>query len=225
MDKRKMSPRWTYQIELCECAKISELVPSSYTFEGHTCVPEIYLPFTNDFSDHSGNNVYVRVDNASLTSGAACFDGKSAIAIPAFANMDYGGTFHVHVRYKHLDLTTNLQSLIFNGDCNKSPTLIIGTKMSGNHLSLLTNLNEEKKMWVSSKRPLTDWRDVWLKFERGELILQTNDHTNMAPLNGAIARSECGMKIGWGKGYDNFIGCIDEVSIHRCHPEVTVNKS
>ncbi|CAG2232534.1 unnamed protein product [Mytilus edulis] len=223
--KEKCPHRWTYQIELCECAKISDIVPSSYTFEGHTCVPEIYLPFTNDFSDHSGNNVYVRVDNASLTSGAACFDGKSAIAIPAFANMDYGGTFHVHVRYKHRDLTTNLQSLIFNGDCNKTPTMIIGTKMSGNHLSLLTNLNEEKKMWVSSKRPLTDWRDVWLKFERGELILQTNDHTNMAPMNGAIARSECGMKIGWGKGYDNFIGCIDEVSIHRCHPQVTVNKS
>ena len=29
---------------------------------------------------------------------------------------------------------------------------------------------------------------------------------------GTIARSECGMKIGWGKGVDNFVGCIDEVS-------------
>lgn len=115
------------------------------------CVPEVYLPFNTDFSDYSGNNVYIRVDNASLTSGAACFDGNSAIAIPAFANMDYGDTFYLHVRYKQRDPGNDLQTLVFNGDCEKRHTFMLGTKSTGNYLSLLSNLNEEKKLWVNSK--------------------------------------------------------------------------
>jgi hypothetical protein len=27
---------WIYKIELCECTKISELVPPEYIFEGHS---------------------------------------------------------------------------------------------------------------------------------------------------------------------------------------------
>lgn len=47
------------------------------------------------------------------------------------------------------------------------------------------------------KRPLTDWRDVWLKFERGELILQTNDHTNMAPMNGKPSLVDTNVFVGF----------------------------
>ena len=86
-----------------------------------------------------------------MTSGAACFDGKSALAIPAFSNMDYGGTFYMNVRYKQRDPAPDLQAIVFNGDCGKTPTMVLGTKPSGNYLSLLTNLNEEKELWVPSK--------------------------------------------------------------------------
>lgn len=115
------------------------------------CVPEVYLPFTTDFLDYSGNNVYVRVDNASLSSGAACFDGKSALAVPAFANMDYGDTFYLHVRYKQRNPGNDLQTLVFNGDCEKRHSFMLGTKSVGNYLSLVSSLNEEKKMSVKSK--------------------------------------------------------------------------
>lgn len=35
------------------------------------------------------------------------------------------------------------------------------------------------------QRPLTDWRDVWLKLENGKIILQSTDHKISATLNGA----------------------------------------
>jgi hypothetical protein len=65
--------------------------------------------------------------------------------------MDYGKTLYINVRYKQKNPVTNLQTLVFNGDCDKMPTMMLGTKPSGNSLTLLTNLNEEKNMWVQSK--------------------------------------------------------------------------
>lgn len=38
------------------------------------------------------------------------------------------------------------------------------------------------------QKHITDWRDVWVKFERGELTLQSNDNTKMRSLKG---RSIC----------------------------------
>lgn len=35
--------------------------------------------------------------------------------------------------------------------------------------------------------------------------------------SGVLERAPCGMKLGWGEGYENFNGCIDEV-IKICCP-------
>lgn len=29
--------------------------------------------------------------------------------------------------------------------------------------------------------------------------------------SGVLERAPCGLKLGWGEGYENFNGCIDEV--------------
>jgi hypothetical protein len=55
-------------------------------------------------------------------------------------------TLYIHVRYKQKNPVTNLQTLVFNGDCDKMSTMMLGTKPSGNSLTLLTNLNEEKNI-------------------------------------------------------------------------------
>ena len=32
-------------------------------------------------------------------------------------------------------------------------------------------------------------------------------------ITGDIDRSRCGLKLGWGKQFESFVGCIDKVSI------------
>lgn len=82
--------------------------------------------------------------------GAACFDGSSVIAMPKFANMDFGKTVFMKIRYKQGDLKLETEALLYNGDCDEIPTFVIGTKPSGNSFSVKTNIGLFQTAWVPS---------------------------------------------------------------------------
>ena len=39
---------------------------------------------------------------------------------------------------------------------------------------------------------------------------------------GSIARSRCGLKIGWGQDFESFEGCIDKVCAHNQSCKITL---
>ncbi|OWF50776.1 Protein PIF [Mizuhopecten yessoensis] len=132
--------------------------------------------------------------------------------------MDFGKTVFMNIRYKQMDLKIDTEALLYNGDCEEIPTLVVGTKPSGNSFSVKTNTGAFQTAWVPSSVQTSDWRDVTITISNGRLEGQSGINARDIDVSGGIARSHCGIKLGWGKKFKNFVGCIDEVSIYRCIP-------
>ncbi|XP_060082659.1 uncharacterized protein LOC132561956 [Ylistrum balloti] len=216
----KCSVGQIYKGEICDCIP-AHMGNPTYSFQGD-CKPEVFLPFDTDFKDYSGSKTFVRTENVTLSNGAACFDGTSVIAMPKFANMDFGKTVFMKIRYKQMDLKVDTEALLYNGDCEDIPTLVVGTKPSGNSFSVKTNTGAFQTSWVPSSVDPADWRDVTVTISGGRLEGQSGFNARDLDVSGGIARSHCGIKLGWGKKFKSFVGCIDEVSIYRCIPNTSM---
>ncbi|XP_033752838.1 uncharacterized protein LOC117336434 [Pecten maximus] len=216
----KCSVGQIYKGEICDCIP-AHMGNPTYSFKG-VCKPEVFLPFDTDFKDYSGSNTFIRTENVTLSNGAACFDGTSVISMPKFANMDFGKSVFMRIRYKQMDLKIGTEALLYNGDCEEVPTLVVGTKPSGNSFSVKTNTGAFQTSWVPSSVDPADWREVTVTIRDGRLEGQSGINVRDIDVSGGIARSHCGIKLGWGKKFKSFVGCIDEVSIYRCIPNTSM---
>ncbi|KAJ8299032.1 hypothetical protein KUTeg_023092 [Tegillarca granosa] len=129
-------PGTIFKEELCECIYFGNPVPGTldpayYHQEQEVCTPDVHLTF-DDFMDHSGKNSYVYSSNVTLDGyGAGCFDGHSAISLPMFTNMHLGEKLYAKITYKQ-QYTRQNQALLYNGDCVKSPSLVVTSSTSSN---------------------------------------------------------------------------------------------
>ena len=109
------------------------------------------MPFTNNLKDESASRTHVRADNVTLTtSGTACFIGRSVLAMPKFANMDLGSYLHVRLRYRHSSASPKNEVLLYNGDCERKPSLILGSTVEGNFVSVVSTTGEQHTLHVKS---------------------------------------------------------------------------
>ncbi|KAK3101605.1 hypothetical protein FSP39_004792 [Pinctada imbricata] len=156
---------------------------------------------------------------SSLRGGVACFNGKSALAIPKYANMDLGTYFYATFKYKHDEPTEKTQALLYNGDCNVKPSMVLGSKTDGIFFNMKTTTGEVHTLFAPTNVPPTEWRTASVVIDGSNVVLKTDDFTEKLSFSGGVARSKCGLKIGWGQEYTNFVGCIDEFKLYRCRPE------
>ena len=82
---------------------------------------------TSGISDKSGNAVHLESENVTLLTNMACFHGDGAILIPRFSNAYIGDELEMNVKFKldGLKASGGLQSLLYNGDCNMDPSLVV----------------------------------------------------------------------------------------------------
>lgn len=57
----------------------------------------------------------------------ACFHGDGAILIPRFSNAYIGDALEMNIKFKldHAKAKGGLQSLLYNGDCNMDPSVVV----------------------------------------------------------------------------------------------------
>lgn len=129
----------------------NNLLKSIFFWNFLVCSPDVYLPFTHNLKDESSSRTHVRADNVSLaTSGSACFIGRSALAMPKFANMELGSYLYVKLTYRHMSSSPKNEVLVYNGDCERKPSLILGSTADGNFVSVVTTSGEQHTLHVKS---------------------------------------------------------------------------
>ncbi|XP_078334915.1 uncharacterized protein LOC111100662 isoform X2 [Crassostrea virginica] len=215
---QECSPGTEFHPEVCDCRVSRDLAALSKAEQ--VCSPDVYLPFTHDLKDESVSRTHVRADNVTLTtSGTACFIGRSVLAMPKFANMDLGSYLHVRLRYRHSSASPKNEVLLYNGDCERKPSLILGSTVEGNFVSVVSTTGEQHTLHVKSTIPATEWRTVSLVINNGHVQVMSDTMTQQKNAFGVLERAQCGMKLGWGEGYEQFNGCIDDFILYRCKHE------
>eukprot|EP00105_Crassostrea_gigas_P019138 XP_011437523.1 PREDICTED: uncharacterized protein LOC105335381 isoform X1 [Crassostrea gigas] len=215
---QECSPGTEFHPEVCDCRVSGD--PAALNKIKHVCLPDVYLPFTHNLKDESSSRTHVRADNVSLaTSGSACFIGRSALAMPKFANMELGSYLYVKLTYRHMSSSPKNEVLVYNGDCERKPSLILGSTADGNFVSVVTTSGEQHTLHVKSSVPASEWRTVSLVIDNGHIRVTSDSQTEEKNTFGVLERAPCGLKLGWGEGYENFNGCIDEFTLYRCRPD------
>uniref|UniRef100_A0A8W8MW23 Chitin-binding type-2 domain-containing protein n=1 Tax=Magallana gigas TaxID=29159 RepID=A0A8W8MW23_MAGGI len=215
---QECSPGTEFHPEVCDCRVSGD--PAALNKIKHVCSPDVYLPFTHNLKDESSSRTHVRADNVSLaTSGSACFIGRSALAMPKFANMELGSYLYVKLTYRHMSSSPKNEVLVYNGDCERKPSLILGSTADGNFVSVVTTSGEQHTLHVKSSVPASEWRTVSLVIDNGHIRVTSDSQTEQKNTFGVLERAPCGLKLGWGEGYENFNGCIDEFTLYRCRPD------
>ncbi|XP_061176215.1 uncharacterized protein LOC133185170 [Saccostrea echinata] len=215
---QQCSPGTEFRPEVCDC-RASETL-TNLLLGKRVCSPDVYLPFTHGLSDESIARTHVRADNVTMTtSGTACFSGQSVLAMARFANMDLGSYLYVKIRYRHVLSNPKNEVLLYNGDCERKPSLILGSTADGNFVSVLSTTGEMHTINVKSPIPAIEWRRVALVIDNGNIKLTSDSQTAEKNAVGVVERAQCGMKIGWGEGYEHFNGCIDDFTLYRCKPD------
>ncbi|KAL3842731.1 hypothetical protein ACJMK2_020719 [Sinanodonta woodiana] len=216
----KCAPGTVYSTEICGCIFAAPENKNYSKTNSAKCQPEIDLNFNHgDATDSSRNDVHVQVHNVTFQSGAACFHGNGALVIPRFANADIGETFVVRMKYRLSDFseTNDIQALMYNGDCGQEPTIIIGANRDGNYFRLKTT--EGSYTDITFKKLIDGWRSIEMILKQGIFSVSIDEQLVAAkPLKGSIAKSQCGLKVGWGHSLRAFNGCIDFVSVYTCPP-------
>ncbi|KAK3594032.1 hypothetical protein CHS0354_040790 [Potamilus streckersoni] len=214
------APGTVYSSEICGCIFAAPEKPTHSKINSAKCQPELDLNFNHgEATDSSRNGVHIQVHNVTFQSGAACFLGNGALVIPRFANADIGKTFIVRLKYRLSDLgeTNDIQALMYNGDCGNEPTILIGANRDGNYFRLKTT--DGYFTDIKFKKPIDGWRTIELSLTQGIFSVTIDQQlVESKPLNGSIAKSQCGLKVGWGHSLHAFKGCIDFVSVYTCPP-------
>lgn len=86
------------------------------------CKAELFIPFSSDTNDYSGNNIYVENQNVSiLGNGLGYFNGESQLIINRFSNIDFYTDLVVKMRFLEDTQATGLRAMFSNGDCCDNP--------------------------------------------------------------------------------------------------------
>lgn len=86
------------------------------------CKAELFIPFSSDTNDYSGNNIYVENQNVSvLGNGLGYFNGESRLIINRFSNIDFYTDLVIKMRFLEDTQATGLRAMFSNGDCCDNP--------------------------------------------------------------------------------------------------------
>ncbi|KAL4224589.1 hypothetical protein ACF0H5_015289 [Mactra antiquata] len=185
------------------------------------CQKDLDLSFTSHIEDNSGKHVHSRGVNLTFKDNSACFNGSSAIVISRFANAIIGTNIDVRLKFKFVDTVNNsLQAILYNGDCDMESSMLIAANKNKVEFKLRNTQNKVKSIDVHIPIKPNKWIDGRFSLHKNKMSMTVEGRSESRIFFGSIARSRCGLKLGWGKHYDSFVGCINKISLSLC-PENT----
>lgn len=113
------------------------------------CKAELYIPFSSDAKDYSGNQLYVENQNVTVIgNGLGYFDGNARLIINRFSNIDFYTDLVIKMRY--LDdpgaSSTGLQALFSNGDCcDNAATMMLVKSRNNLHFMAKTEVKSNNE--------------------------------------------------------------------------------
>ncbi|KAK7099388.1 hypothetical protein V1264_003532 [Littorina saxatilis] len=207
------APGTAYNNTNCGC---TDLQPGSIP---DNCRAELYLPFSGDIKDESGNNNFVQNEGVKVINGAAYFNGNAVLRVPRFANTNYGDFVLIRLRYKQ-DLGGkggNNQALIANGDCLKPSSLYMVANQQGVNFGAKTTFG--KSASVNVPNTSGGWKEAVMYVDRHTLTGSVNNYSMQTLFAGSLATSKCALQIGRGTNFDHFKGYMDDITVYLCRPK------
>lgn len=106
------------------------------------CKPDLYLPFSKNFIDYSGNKREVINHGVQLTrDGYAYFDGNSYLEIKKFLNFDKESEITIAVRFLE-EGKGRLRAIMSNSLTEQQPTFLILNSAKNVHAMLKNTDNK-----------------------------------------------------------------------------------
>ncbi|XP_055995640.1 sushi, von Willebrand factor type A, EGF and pentraxin domain-containing protein 1-like isoform X2 [Ostrea edulis] len=181
------------------------------------CRPEVYLPFDKDTEDKSGNNVHIQNNNVSVVEGVAYFNGEAELIIPRFSNFEYTELV-VAFTYLETPPCQEVTALISNSDCcTSTPTMAIVKSYKNVHF--LAKCNGGLVTTFKLPLHLGNWNKVFYIHDTERLEGRVNGLENSKWAVGQIQKTHTAIHIGYGRGFRNFKGYMDDVTFYLCRPK------
>ncbi|WAR01868.1 PIF-like protein, partial [Mya arenaria] len=176
------------------------------------CKKEVEMRFIDEkLKDNSGNNVYIYQDNVTISDGQGCFHGNSVIVISRFSNAYIGNELEIVVKFRPgYFANKGLQAIVYNGDCGFTPSIIVATDGS----DIVFKLRNEQNLTQTLAQPVpkgkrpTEAIEAVFTLHRHQMRMSSGGSTVSTVFFGNVARSKCGLKLGWGEEYQSFTGCL-----------------
>lgn len=180
------------------------------------CRPEVYLPFDSDTNDRSGSGVYIENYNVSVVQGVAYFNGDAELVIPRFANFEYK---EIVVAFNYLETppSQEVTALVSNSDCcTANPTLAVVKSYRNVHF--LAKCNGGLVTTFQLPLHLGNWNRVFYIHDTQKLEGRVNGVEMSKWAIGQVQKTHTAIHIGYGKGFRNFKGYMDDFTIFLCKP-------
>ncbi|XP_052772762.1 protein PIF-like [Mya arenaria] len=222
--ERPCAPGTGFHQESCHCLNAVELSKVV-----RPCKPEIYLPFTTNHMDESGNEFHVKNTNVVVSNGMAYFDGNTShLEIPRFTNIQHGTTIVINVKYQsnHNVIQGMSQAIVGNNGCSNIPTLLIAEDSSNVYIGVGT----DNKTFAYTDLPQFgqdgETREIMYKFANGTLYGRMSAPTGQMSENSVAApgnfrQARCALQVGFADDLVPFKGWIDELTVYLCDPAPT----
>ncbi|XP_062621271.1 sushi, von Willebrand factor type A, EGF and pentraxin domain-containing protein 1-like isoform X4 [Saccostrea cucullata] len=209
--KMPCPPGTSYNAADCACTTHTEIET-----QNKVCRPEVYLPFDTDTNDKSGNGVYIQNNNVSVVQGVAYFNGEAELVIPRFSNFDYK---ELVIAFTFLETppSQEVTALVSNSDCcSSTPTLAMVKSYKSVHF--LAKCSGGLVTTFRLPVHLGNWNKVFYIHDTEKLEGRCNgiDYSKWAI--GPIQSTHTAIHIGYGRGFKNFKGYMDDVTIFLCKP-------
>ncbi|KAK3101594.1 hypothetical protein FSP39_004698 [Pinctada imbricata] len=190
------------------------------------CQPEIIMDFEDGVRDVSGRMSWINNQGVNTRDGLAVFDGKNRILLPRFNRAEFGSTFIVRLRYKETGEfkgRSAVQALVNNGDCGQEGSIQIYT--NNEKVGFVVKTKEEPGMRGMEIPKGTGWKEVEYAVIEGRLEGRVHGVAYTKEAKGDIETRNCALQIGYGFGYHNFVGLMDQIEIYKCKPEKKFSRS
>lgn len=186
------------------------------------CTPQLYLPFTTDAQDQSGQGTWVQNEGVVVKDGKAFFGGRSRLIVPRFSNAWWGATVYLHLRFKSLSggYYDFKQALVSNGDCEAYPSLSVCAGNRGvEFYADTTDSYLPANITVPYGNSQGDgWQEVLFRLEDHQFQGYVNDQSAAVQAKGNLESRQCGLVMGSGTGCHSFEGVMDDVVLYLCRP-------
>ncbi|XP_046368000.2 protein PIF-like [Haliotis rufescens] len=181
------------------------------------CKPDLYLPFNGTLQDYSGDNVAVEKVGVSSLVIFGSFSSRIQLRIPSFSNMDFGNVLVISFLFKQLRATSNDQAIVTNAVCMEGGSIYITTNMSTVSFRVINDGGVSHELSVSYPNTAA-LKSVKLTVNNNLMKAEVNSASDQRTFSGNISRSQCGIHVGLGNGYDSFDGQLKALKVSTCIP-------
>lgn len=212
------APGTIFSQDECTCA-----IETKVVIEERKCRPEIYLPFTANTDDMSGNGYYVGNYNVFVKNGVANFYGNSRLIIPRFTNLEHSNTVVIKIKYTSSAADPAVaRAIVSNSDCGNRPSIMISEDSSNVYFGVGTSSKDFEFTAIPREQtatgPVTS-QELKYVFENGVLSGTNGVNETTIDVPGTLRNVQCGLHIGDADDLDTFVGEIDEISVYLCNPD------